>query len=435
MRQEGEMGIIYFRTVLYLLTSGFVLAFLVMFLPKRHSPWKTCMYVLPILGAMILTDVFRFNRQYIYSQNTQMVATIIEMFLVILAALAISKYRDFRAIFIGLTGLSFGVVGKIIGSTFFIYNDRPVIGLLGAIITEIAMFYLIKNKVKNAHIKLMEDWSKGWGRLCIVPLMFYLTINIIGYLPYSVYERPDQLLPMTALILTLAGTYAMFFGFMRSRTEAIEGEKRNAIMAAYTHGLEAQFREIESTRCQVRILRHDMRHYANLIGGFLDQENYEGIREVLSDFAVRTEEGSLETYCNNKFINGILCGSLAEAREKNIEIKTMMDLPSELSINEIEFAAAVANLLENAIRATNKVKNAPRVIEATSKRVGEKILLEIVNPYEEELVIDEESGLPLSKGGGLHGNGLASVVRYAEKNQGIFDFTYKDKTFIVRLLI
>ncbi|MEG0291784.1 MAG: hypothetical protein RR495_02820 [Anaerovoracaceae bacterium] len=293
---------IIFRISLYIMTSVFIILFLLTFLPSRFKSEKTFLITGPIVIMMIVVDIVRFRGGYEANKEFQMLMVLIEGIVVCILAVGMSKYRDFRALFVALSSLCFGVIGKVIAATVYIYDRQISASLICGIVAEILILYFVKTRLKDVHIELMESSRDGWGQLCLVPLLFYGTINLIGYYPYTIYDRPEQIAPTVGVLATLMATYVIFFGFLKNRIETINVEKLNETMLAYTKGLDIQVAEIERTRSQIKMLRHDIRHYMNLINGLLEKNDYDGIRAVLKELEGSTEEGSLENYCKNKFV-------------------------------------------------------------------------------------------------------------------------------------
>lgn len=85
------------------------------------------------------------------------------------------------------------------------------------------------------------------------------------------------------------------------------------------------------------------------------------------------------------------------------------------------------NALENAIEACSKAEG-EKQIKLQSYVKGSLFLIEVENDFSEEIIIEEESGLPVSsKGNGkLHGIGISNIQRCAKKYMGNIDIIIFD---------
>ncbi|SCN23734.1 hypothetical protein N3C_1466 [Clostridium sp. N3C] len=104
-----------------------------------------------------------------------------------------------------------------------------------------------------------------------------------------------------------------------------------------------------------------------------------------------------------------------------------------LSIPFVDFTSILSNGLENAIHAVSKLgTNKERSINLDLRMYGDKLLLSIKNPYEDE--IDMLDGIPQAKEKG-HGFGSQSIKYVTEKLKGNCQFIAKDGEFALRVVL
>ena len=85
------------------------------------------------------------------------------------------------------------------------------------------------------------------------------------------------------------------------------------------------------------------------------------------------------------------------------------------------------NALDNAIEACRKAEGYKQ-IKLQSYVKGSLFFIEVENDFSEDIVIEEESGLPVSskENGKLHGIGLYNIQRCAKKYMGDIDIVISD---------
>ena len=100
-------------------------------------------------------------------------------------------------------------------------------------------------------------------------------------------------------------------------------------------------------------------------------------------------------YCENELVN-LLCSSFAEkAQQHGIRLTAELRLPAALSIPDTELCTVLSNGLENAFRAVSGLDEQQRTVSLYCGVRPNKLLLEIKNPYQGEIVMCER--LPVSE--------------------------------------
>lgn len=121
------------------------------------------------------------------------------------------------------------------------------------------------------------------------------------------------------------------------------------------------------------------------------------------------------------------------AEEKSITTDINLDIPHSLTVDSLELAMVISNLLENAVQACEALENdRERTIRFTCRHVG-RLILEISNLCDASAVLGE-SGFPVAQESG-HGVGTKSVLAFAQGHGGEVLYQISGSTFRVRMLI
>ena len=108
------------------------------------------------------------------------------------------------------------------------------------------------------------------------------------------------------------------------------------------------------------------------------------------------------------------------------------NIPSGLSVNELELAIVISNLLENAINACRKLPETQRYVKLTAKHKNQ-LLLEIENSCDRKVMLDED-GYPFSRDEN-HGIGTRSVLAFVKKTDSEICYLTEETRFRVRMII
>lgn len=107
-------------------------------------------------------------------------------------------------------------------------------------------------------------------------------------------------------------------------------------------------------------------------------------------------------------------------------------IPSGLSVNELELAIVISNLLENAINDCRKLPETERYVKLTAKYKNQ-LLLEIENSCDRKVIFDED-GYPFFREED-HGIGTRSVVAFVNKTDSEICYLTDETRFRVRMII
>lgn len=198
--------------------------------------------------------------------------------------------------------------------------------------------------------------------------------------------------------------------------------------------LEQQTKEIEMlhrTEKEIRILRHDMRLFANILRLCIQTNDMESAAKLANNISNRIDNTDIHRYCAYNIINYILSDYAVQCANQKTELKATVKL-EDLKTDEIMFASVISNALDNALRANRDVAEGKRSIDFVLKSMDGKIYLSVRNPVVcKPTMVD---GLPVSDREG-HGYGSQSILYVTEKLGGNCMFSATDEEFLVRVII
>ena len=272
--------------------------------------------------------------------------------------------------------------------------------------------------------------------LCLVPCMCYITFYLLLYFPVSFEQHRESIFVAISLMLTVVMLYILVLKYAYSRMEEKWLIWKHLALHAYVKGIEVQSESIEAAKKEFQIIWHDMRHKDNLLIELIQNQKYKEAEEVLHKDIEQLSKERIITYCENVIVNSVLSSMERKAKSMGIILQIKSTVPKQQEINDYELAMLIANLIENAMNAVQKLEEEERVVEFMIKnRTNEYLMLEIKNLCDEEVKFSKKSGLPISKQGADHGFGMMSVQEFVKKYQAEFDCYMEKREFIVRILI
>ena len=267
--------------------------------------------------------------------------------------------------------------------------------------------------------------------LCISVLIKMMIISVENGMTVIIYDTvPATRFWIPAICALLLSTIVASVILFQKLVQYNEETGKRAILENQVRQMQKEIVEIQDIYTDMRGLRHDMRsHIANIS---LLVKNVAGtVNEELESYIGKMEEtvSKLDfTYqTGNPITDIIIHQKWQEAEKKHIQFKVDFAYPPNLLIDIYDIAVILNNALENAIEACRKAEGYKQ-IKLQSYVKGSLFFIEVENDFSENIVIEEESGLPVSskENGKLHGIGISNIQRCAKKYMGDIDIVISD---------
>lgn len=324
-----------------------------------------------------------------------------------------------RAVFIGFyicaTFISEINVYLLLNSLIRSYAVNLNIGIyntLGSILSAVLLFYMVKLITDINGIKEITDSKVIWY-ISILPItsliILYSVIhfNLLTIKPFFVF-----LLTLVIII----NNFILCIGFtdiLKSKNILIENEQLK--------NQELYYKLLKEKYNNSRHFIHDFKKHINLIDEFIKKEDYNKLKEYISESyeEMKADENLIIT--GNQLIDLIVNTKKQDLEQHNICIKHDVQIKNIDPIKTIDFNIAFSNLLDNALESC--IKDNGHFIKIKLDRINDLIVLKVINPcnnYNPSLKTTK-----LNKD--YHGLGIHNIQRIAYKYNGYTKFSYDDE--------
>ena len=268
-----------------------------------------------------------------------------------------------------------------------------------------------------------KDITTGWLPLIFVNTVFIITIVLSSIFPVRLTSFGDPaFITFVFLSISIMAVYPVIFSSINHMSEAAEKrevETQNKLLIAQIEAESAQLVADSQSR-------HDRRHHNLIMLGLARSGDYESLEQYLAGLVDDDNNVWGETrYCENTTVNMILTMYKKRAKENGISVKISAKASDKLAIPPQDLVIVIANLFENAINATAKLKDKDKNINIQIKDSPERLLVKIDNPCRQNLTFSET----------LYGVGIRSVITTANKYEGMYDFTTEDGVFSAKIIL
>lgn len=348
--------------------------------------------------------------------------------------LRLAKYGVIKTVFMILTPLVFSsplVIVTSYGQRFFPLESPQM--LLSNLAVCVIMLVIVRLVFQRGfHYLLKYGDNKLLLLYCSVPILYYIRM-IAGT---NVDATGLDSINWTIMrFLPTLNVYVFYFLLLYNYRELSHRHELETTQVALSRELAAaaeQLALLDESQNQAAIYRHDMRHHLTVINGYLEAGDLHQAQAYIHKVNGDIESITPRRFCENRLVD-LICSSFASrAEQKGIRLAVEAALPEALPVSDTELCAMISNGLENALLAAGKLDRSRRWVEFFCGVRMDKLLIEIRNPYDGQVVCQD--GLPVSSQEG-HGHGCRSIRAIAGRSHGMCVFQPEDGVFTFRVAI
>lgn len=263
----------------------------------------------------------------------------------------------------------------------------------------------------------------GWYPLVFVNCIFIITIVATSVFPVKITSfYVPGFAPFLFLSISIFAVYPVIFSNIKNMTEVAtkkETEQQNKLLLL----------QIEKEKLQMaadRRSRHDRRHHNLVLLEFANNNDIESVKDYLKTLVENDSDSPGEiNFCKNSTINTVLSVYEKRATGAGIDVRISANAGHEVPIPPQDLVIVIANLFENAINATMKLRSKEKNIDIDIRERESRLLIKIENPCKNSMKFNESN----------YGIGISSVITTTEKYEGMYDFTAEDGTFSSKICL
>lgn len=263
---------------------------------------------------------------------------------------------------------------------------------------------------------------------CMVTI-FYSGVDFSGnYVP--------KLLMTIFFVCMLIGNILVFYAFQK-HTEGLYKESEYQIEIMRQKAEIHRLNQITEMNENYKEMVHNTSHFLKVIGEMAAEKQNEEIYDLVKKVDGEFQKNIVKVYSNYKMLDTLLAENEAKAKKCGVSFDAYVEQGTDLDhISDIDMISMLGNLLDNAvIAASKKEQNSLVKVRIFMQNEGNICVMKIVNDYTEKLVIKDGKLLTTKKDGGLHGLGMISVNRTAEKYNGYLEYYTEEDKFVSVLVL
>lgn len=291
-----------------------------------------------------------------------------------------------------------------------------------------AAILLFRKRLRPLYRQAADNWSV---------YLFVAAALFANFAYYFVFgddvkqTLTDGFVPLMLLMLLTVLMYLAIFLSLRKTLREAALRVENLKIQSDRELTRQRLALMDKAVRQMSIVQHDRRHFNNTLLSLLHEGNTDKAAELIHRQSEALPQKP-RSYCRNVPVNAAVSYYAELASQQGIRCHLRLDIPEKLSIDDLQLAMAVSNLMENSITAVAALPAEKRELRFTAVSAGQ-LILELANLYEGEVILDEK-GLPVSAKEG-HGKGSQSVSDFVSKCGGELVYETAGGVFKVRMMV
>ena len=399
-------------------------------LQKRFIRKKTLLIMIIGVSAVFLANIYYMYTNFSLYKNLYIITVNLPVFLIFIY---LSKHRGFKMLFNLLTTVFLCNLTSMFGYLVALaFNESRIWIIVGRALSFPLILLFVIKIFRSLYMLMLDYMKKGWGLICSIPILSCSLIYIMFFYSKSYHVIPKIAVPVCTTVAFTIVVYGIILKFFSQMQEQFVTKREKQILKVQVEALQKQSDAVLEMEEETRLLRHDMRHYIHNISALLQSGKTETAITFMSRVDKTLTQSEIPRYCENQTINAILTYYLENAKKEGIDIKTRLDIPRIIDVDEMELSTVLANAIENACHACSKMADERyKMLEIICVSTPH-FVVEIANTYCGEILFDSNS-LPVSLEE-AHGIGTQSIDAFVKKNHAILDYQTESSIFRLRIL-
>lgn len=307
--------------------------------------------------------------------------------------------------------------------------------LLGIIISKIISLIIVKvvcyfKKKENVKIPLLT-----WVPLMFVPVISTITLYVIFEF-YQITGLTDITVISLLAAIGLLFVNILIFYLFESILDKTSVKMHNSLLEQQIEYQTKHFEELECSQNETRKIRHDMKNHMLCLFDFAKNKKCEEAVNYIENLIDSIEDNGNKISTGNPALDAMLNAKIMQAKKHNITVNTVIEIPSNINIQPIDFCVILGNSLDNAIEACNRIEGGDKNIDIILAFSNDKLIYKITNTTNGK--VKKSGKFFITSKGDLfnHGLGLENIERVVLKNNGTLNIEHsKDNIFELSIVI
>lgn len=279
-------------------------------------------------------------------------------------------------------------------------------------------------------IKRISTKYYCWGILCSVSAS-----GVTEFIQMQLEEGNNETKIVLVILAIIINTFLYAAGIIVTVMDLFRKryKEENRLKDKYLRLADQYYKSLKENMEEIRGLKHDLRKHISAVTYFLEEEEWEKLKEYVESVnGVIDKETTKLINVNHNFVNAILTEYLAG--EEQILFQAEGGIPDNVMVEDFDLCTIFSNLILNSIEACREVEGEKK-IRLRMQGVQNNLYIRMENPVKQEVDTGKLGKWTSKEDKEQHGYGIRNVKMAVEKYDGEMTFECKDHKFMVEVVL
>jgi sensor histidine kinase YesM len=268
----------------------------------------------------------------------------------------------------------------------------------------------------------------------VTALTIIVFLTLVSELLFLCIRKQESLLIESAVLFGAEVTVYLLIYLQDCLVEMFASKEQASLIEQEKEYYQKEAVILQQKQEQQRQFRHDMKNRIQILNNIAEHGDISELKKYLSEVEAKHKEYEVFSNTGNLIIDSIINSKLGYAAEKGIRVTASVMIPAAIGVNTDDMVVIFGNLLDNAIEASERVKNSKYIDLFVSYEEG-CMILRIRNNFDKVKIDKAGDFVTRKEDDALHGIGIKSVKSTVAKYDGIIEFATDGTEFTVAIMI
>lgn len=221
----------------------------------------------------------------------------------------------------------------------------------------------------------------------------------------------------------------LFYSLILFYTKYMKAQETQAVLQLKDEMIQKEYQAVFARQKEQETLSHDLKNHLLILAAMIHEANYVGACDYIERLGEPLSGGIAAIWTGNRTLDVLLSHAKNKAEQNNIRFVICADAVSFHEMKDNDICCLFGNLFDNALEGAASENNG--WIKVSIRKANEMIFVEIYNSSGKKPHIKGGRLVSVKQDGRLHGFGLGSAQRAAEKYSGTLEYQFEQGKFFV----
>lgn len=303
--------------------------------------------------------------------------------------------------------------------------ERIVVMTVGRVILCTVLYFILRYKTLVG--KLFSRYKLMFVGFAVLEYLGLFFCDQVFIPSFRMQERIYAYFALFPLLITLTLIVVIFYiTYMEKRNEIQIVNNQNIM-------IEKNYNEMILLYQNRDRIFHDMKNHLAVLSMLITDKDLKRAEEYINKINEPILELEHKKFTGNRIVDIILNDKTEKAKVSGIYFNIRVNELKEGVIQDIDWCAILANVLDNAIEACCKIINGKKYIELFIMQNDCTTIIEISNSYDGNMSYNNQKLFSNKESKFLHGIGMESVRNAVDKYNGVFEYGWNEGIFKINI--